>query len=769
MTTHDEDPGVPGGDLDFRALIEQGTDLVLEVGPDGKIVYISPLVRTLLGWTVAERLGRSFLELVHPDDLPAVTEAMTHAFAGSGVTFLSDYRIRHRDGTWRVFEARSCVQRDRRGRTHRVIIEHDVTARRLVKEVLQESEQRYRSLFEHHPVPLWVVDEATLQFLAVNQTAIEHYGYSREEFLGMSLRDIRAPEDVPALENVFRQAGEAHRTPGRWRHRRRDGSSITVEVTSHAISFAGRPARLALLQDVTARKHVEEERARLALAVEHAAEAIIITDPQGTVLYVNPACERISGYRREDAIGQNPRALKSGRHDEAFYRELWETLTAGRVWHGRFVNRRKDGTLFEADATISPVRDADGTLVSYVAVERDVTEEVHLALQLQEAQKMEAVGRLAGGVAHDFNNLLGVISGYTELLARARPDDSRNHERLDEIAKAAARAATLTRQLLAFSRRQVLQPKILDLNLVVADLENMLRRLVGEDVEFVTVLPATLGCVRADSGQLAQVLMNLAINARDAMPGGGRLTIETSNVTLDSRLPLNLPEAGPGPWIKLMVTDTGHGMDPETLAHAFEPFYTTKGPGQGTGLGLSTVYGIVKQSGGYVSVDSEPGLGTSFRIYLPQVEEVQGGEEAAPGARPPRGTEALLLVEDEEALRELLAEALTDHGYAVIAAAGGEEALRLAEAHEGPIHLVVTDVVMPGMSGRELVDRLVPRRPEARILYLSGYASDEMVRHGVLDPGASLLTKPFSLDALLAKVREVLDGEPSGVVAASRR
>jgi signal transduction histidine kinase len=436
---------------------------------------------------------------------------------------------------------------------------------------------------------------------------------------------------------------------------------------------------------------------------------------------------------------------------------MWDTLKRGEVWKGRIVNRRKDGALFQEDASISPVFDAGGRLRNYVAVKRDVTHEMQLERQLAQAQKMEAVGRLAGGVAHDFNNLLGVISGYGELTRQKLGDGHALSSKLDEILKAAGRAAGLTRQLLAFSRRQVLQPTVLDLNGLVLDVEKMLGRLIGEDVRLATTLDPDLGRVKADAVQLEQVLMNLAVNARDAMPDGGRLTLETRNVELDQAYAAGHAPIPPGSYVMLAVSDTGTGMDAETQARAFEPFFTTKGVGQGTGLGLSTVYGIVKQSDGFIWCYSEPGHGTTFKIYLPRVEEAVEPVRKAPAAPPKKGTETLLLIEDDEALRELLCETLAEGGYTVLVADGGSKAFAIAGEYSGAIDMIVTDVIMPGENGREVAAQVRSLRPEADVLFMSGYTDDAIARHGVLDAGTHFLSKPFPPNALLRKVREVLD------------
>ena len=595
-----------------------------------------------------------------------------------------------------------------------------------------------------------------------NPAAERIFGWSENEALGARLPFVPAEKQEEFLA-LRRRAllGEVFTEPELHR-RRADGSPIVVSVSTSPLR---RPdgtiyGIMSILMDVTERKAAEESQARLTMAVEQAGESIVVTDTRGTIQYVNPAFERITGYDRVEVIGQNPRILKSGRQDPAFYRNLWETLRRGEVWRGTFLNRRKDGTLYEEDAVISPVRDPSGQVVNYVAVKRDVTDVRRMEEQLRQSQKMEAVGRLAGGVAHDFNNLLTAISGYSDLLLHRLPEYSTLRRDVEEIRKAGDRAAALTRQLLAFSRRQVLQPKVLDLNAVVTNMGQMLRRLIGEDIELSTDLSPSLSRVKADPGQIEQVIVNLAVNARDAMPDGGRITIATADADLSPAYAAAHPEVRPGPHVLLSVADTGHGMDDETQAHLFEPFFTTKERGKGTGLGLATVYGIVQQSGGHIRVNSAADSGSTFLIYLPRVEAPEDGGQGAvrpPLPRPSPGTETVLLAEDEEVVRRFAREILSGNGYKVLEAGNGREALLLSEAHRGEIHLLLTDVVMPKMSGRELTERIRPLRPDLRILYMSGYTDDAILRHGVLEDGIPFLQKPFTSEGLARKVREVLD------------
>lgn len=513
-----------------------------------------------------------------------------------------------------------------------------------------------------------------------------------------------------------------------------------------------------------ARARLVQTQQRLSAAIEQAMDTVIITTTSGVIIYVNPAFERNSGYSRAEAVGQTPQLLKSDQHDPDFYEVLWTTLRAGQVWRGRFVNKRKDDALYTEDATITPIRNDNGAITNYVSVQHDVTRELQLEEQYRQSQKMEAIGRLSGGVAHDFNNLLLVINGYSELLLNRYLDiESPLRKHVEEIQKAGERAAGLTNQLLAFSRKQVLEPKVLNLNTIVAEMDKMLRRLIGEDIDLVTALRDGLGQVKADPGQLEQVLLNLAVNARDAMPQGGKLTIETANIELDDAYARQHAEVQSGHYVMLAVSDTGSGIDRETLARIYEPFFTTKAQGKGTGLGLSTVYGIVKQSGGHIWVYSELGRGTTFKVYLPRVQETVEVVEPDPARlEQPQGLETILLVEDDERVRELVRTLLEEEGYTVLVAHNGDEALRFCQQYDGPAHLLVTDIVMPGgINGRQLSERLAPLYPELKVLFMSGYTDEAIVHHGVLEHHVAFLQKPFTLVALLRKVREILDASLS--------
>jgi two-component system, cell cycle sensor histidine kinase and response regulator CckA len=514
------------------------------------------------------------------------------------------------------------------------------------------------------------------------------------------------------------------------------------------------------LQIYRIRRRLAEREELFRLISENAADMIALVDAKGQRLYNSPAYLRI--------LGRSPKELKDSPSLEDVHpddrAQLEEAAReAFRGGSGRRIEyrmRHKDGTWRVLESTASPVRNADGQVEKLVIVNRDITERKKLEEQFRQAQKMEAVGRLSGGVAHDFNNLLGVIIGYSEILQEGLPVGHHLRHSADEILAAGRRAAGLTRQLLAFSRQQVLEARVLNLNSVVRDTETMLRRLIGEDIDLTSELDPNLGTTKADPGQLEQVIMNLAVNARDAMPQGGKLIIETGNTEMDELFVQRYPyPVQPGSYIRLTVSDTGTGMDAATRARIFEPFFTTKAKGQGTGLGLSMVYGVVKQSGGYIDVYSELGLGTTFKIYLPRVDEaVEPVNPAASLAKTLRGTETVLLVEDEAALRDLTSSVLQGCGYTVLEAKNGGEALDVSQHHEGAIDLLLTDVVMPGISGRVLADQLLQLRPQIKIVYMSGYTGQTVGAHGILDPGSMFLQKPFTREALAHKLREALYG-----------
>jgi PAS domain S-box-containing protein len=640
--------------------------------------------------------------------------------------------------------------------------------RQQAEEALRESEERYRRLHQSM-MDCFVQVKMSGEIVDVNPSFLTMLGYSKEEIVKLRYTDI-----TPQRWHKFEQEiVETQILPFGYsdvyekEYIRKDGTVFPVELRTFLLRDAkGQPSGMwAIVRDITERKQAEDRLRLQSAALDATANAILITDRTGLVQWVNPAFCDLTGYTAAEAIGKNLRDLiKSNQHDQAFYQNLWDTIRSGQVWHGEIINRRKDGSLYTEEETITPVRNPQGEISHFIAIKQDVTprkaleaENQDLTEQFYQAQKMDSIGQLAGGIAHDFNNLLVPIVGYAELGMTETSPDNKLHTHFEQIKGAGTRATSLTRQILAFSRRQVLEMTIVDLNQVITEFEEMLRRLIGENIILKTDLVADLPAIKADKGQLEQVLLNLAVNARDAMPNGGRLTIETTHVELDEGYVTRHVGTQPGLHVLLTVSDTGHGMDAVTQQRIFEPFFTTKTQEHGTGLGLSTVFGIVKQHDGNIWVYSEPGRGTTFRIYLPAAEILDSiTQPDVPAIESFEGTETILVVEDEAAVRQLVGNMLRLYGYQVFEADDPTTGLELASAYPDIIHLLLTDVIMPAMNGRELFERLTVDRPELKVLYMSGYTDDIIAYHGVLDEGAVFVQKPFSVRSLLEKVRAVL-------------
>ncbi|MCP4639476.1 MAG: PAS domain S-box protein [bacterium] len=537
---------------------------------------------------------------------------------------------------------------------------------------------------------------------------------------------------------------------------------LEAGVSALRTRWAGAVGSVVILRDVTERKQADLELRRLFTAMEHAAEDVTITDLEGTILYVNPAFERLMGYEREEVIGRRPNLLSSGSHDIDFYKGMWETLTTGKVWQGTITNRRKDGSLLKQETTISPIFDENRRMVGYVSIRRDVTEQEHLRAMLRQSQKTEALGRLAGGIAHDFNNLLAPVIGYAEMLMEsfARGDERRDD--LKEVVDAATRARSLTRQLLAVSRRQVLEFRPVDLNRTVTDLMRILRRTTRENVELVLDLAPALRAVRGDMSQIEQVIVNLVVNAQDAMSRGGRLSIRTFSVAAEEA-PLPPGKRGAGvSFVALSVTDTGEGMSEEAQEHAFEPFFTTKGQDGGTGLGLATVHGIVEQHEGAVAVASEEGAGTAVTVYLPATDEEadpQGGDGRVPRSELELITKGtILLVEDDDAVRRVVSAMLGDAGFDVVSFGDGAKCVEAVVSADYAPDLLVTDVIMPGMGGGELVKRVREVLPELPVLFMSGHVDEVTAEEDLSAERVGFIQKPFTPEELESTLREIAQG-----------
>ena len=620
----------------FKLISENAADLIAVVDMQGNRIYNSLSYERVLGYSPEELKSSSSFEQIHPEDKIRVKAAAEEA-RRTGFGRPMEYRIRHKDGSWRVLESTASVIRNSNGEPEKmVIVNRDITERKLAAEAFQRSETSFRSIVGDAP-----------------------YG-------------------------IFK-------------------ANLT-----------------------------------------------------GKFLMVNPALEKMLGYEKQGELLTVNLATGIYRH-QAEYQKIYDLFLRDQHFKDIEVEwKRKDGTFLTVKCSGWSVKEESSTNVEVFA--EDVTERRVLERQLRMAQKMEAVGRLSGGIAHDFNNLLGVVIGYIQVIKRTLVPGQPSYEYAEEIEKAGQRAVALTRQLLAFSRQQVLEPVILNLNTLVSDMEKMLPRLIGEDIQLNLMLDPVLGQVKADLGQIEQVVMNLAVNARDAMPDGGKLTIQTANTELDAAFTREHPGSIAGHYVMLAVTDTGTGMDPETQVQIFEPFFTTKGRDKGTGLGLATVYGVVKQSNGYIAVESEKGKGALFKIYLPRIEEsVATKSEVIQAPLTVRGSETVLLVEDAEPLRMLAQLFLKENGYQVLTAADGAEAEQLAGRTPGPIHLLLTDVVMPGINGRVLAERLAPLHPGMKVLFMSGYTDSFIAGHGVLEEGNHLIHKPFTEQVLMVKIRELLD------------
>ena len=867
---------------DLRASEErfrQMADSIKEVfwlasSDESRVLYVNPSFETVWERPCADLYAnpRLWLEAIHPQDQPRVVAAMEKLEQGNAYNI--EYRILRPDGSLRWINDRGYPQYDSTGRVVRTCgVATDVTERKQVELNLAAESTRRRILFEQCPDGIVITDPRSLRIVEFNQAAHWQLGYTSQEFTALTLQDIvvgKTPQQMCAIADQVTREG---RSEFESQHRTKHGEVRTVRVTLQRTEVLGQLLHQAVWRDITESKRAEERLRKLSCAVEQSSVSILITDLNAHIEYVNPSFTRLTGYSLEEVRGRTSRILKSGETPREDYERLWGTITSGNRWQGEFHNRKKNGELYWAFASISPIVDEAGRPTHFLAIEeditprkeaeealrrhaslfdqtydavlvwewdgpltfwnrgaerlygyqreealgkrphpllatetkggldaflhaleresrwegeleqstrdgrrirlesrmvlmrepgrayvlevnRDITDRQQLEEQLRQAQKMEAVGRLAGGVAHDFNNILGVILGYASLVLD-KIQEPALRKQVEEIEKAGKRATGLTRQLLAFSRKQVLEPRVVSLNTLIADLEGMLHRLLGEDIALIMALDPALGHVRVDPGQMEQVLMNLAVNARDAMSDGGRLTLETRSIVLsenEARQPDTIPA---GSYVQFLVTDTGSGMDEKTREHIFEPFFTTKKTG--TGLGLATVHGIVKQSGGHISVESEPGKGTTFRVSFPRLDQpVAESQAPLAGDSIPCGSETILLVEDAEAMRDVAKKFLDLGGYTVLAASDGAEALKLLQERDIPIHLLLTDVVMPGMSGPQLADKIKALRPEIRVLFMSGYTESAIAKHGVLESGQHLLMKPFSRKSLALKVREVL-------------
>jgi PAS domain S-box-containing protein len=708
----------------------------------------------------------SIFARVPPEDRASLERATVDAIS-LGLPIDIEHRIERSDGRACWVRARARVDRDYPGGPRMVGTVQDVTDRHAALEALRDSEARYRRIVETTSDGVWMYDANNVTTF-MSQRMAEMLRCEVEDAVGKPVfLFIDRQRHAEAHRRIAeRKAGKSERLD--FTYTRKDGTELRASVQANSmLDSEGRfEAGLAVIADVSERAQADETRARLAAIVESSDDAIIGTTLDGKITTWNLGAESLYQYSRAEAVGTDASLLAAASSPDAG--RLIDRVALGEaIRQLETLGRRKDGSVVEVAVTVSPIRGsraAEQETVGFSIIARDLTarRQIEAALrrseeQFRHAQKMEAVGRLAGGVAHDFNNLLSVILSYTELSLMSLKQGDPMRDDVLQMQTAGRRATELTRQLLAFSRQQVLEPRVLDVNEVLASMQRMLARLLGEDIELSIVPARDLGRVLADQGQLEQVLMNLAVNARDAMPNGGSLTLSTTNIELDTAYVGAHLGVSAGDYVMLSVSDTGVGMDAATQARIFEPFFTTKGAGKGTGLGLATVFGIVTQSGGQIGVYSEVGHGTTFKIYLPRTDRVASPADPLPAPATLRGSETILLVEDETQVRIVACAILRRNGYHVLESANGGEALLISRELEGRIHLLLTDVVMPRMSGRQLAEELSPGRPEMRILFTSGYTDDAVVHHGVLDAGVAFLRKPFTPGEILRKVREVLD------------
>jgi len=730
----------------------------ITIHQDEKVVFSNQAMAQLLGVETPQQLmGRSIFDAIPPDRMDALRDRIRRLMAGeTGLYPVEDVYYRQ-DGSTVPVEV-TVIPFTYRGRPANQAIVLDITDRKRAEVLLQESEERYRLLVETSPYAIGIHQDGKLVF--ANEAAVKLLGANDTgQLVGMPIEKIIHPDtrsqSIARMQGML--AGQTDLYPAEDRYVRLDGTVAPVEVTVAPFLFKGQSAFQVIAMDITDQKQAEESLRRseqkFRSYVDHAPDGIFVANEQGQYIDVNPAACRITGYPKEELVGKGIIDMIPPEEQAKAIKHFETVVKTGSVAGDTPIEfLRKDGS--RGYWTVDGVRLSDTRFLGFV---KDVTDRKKLEQQLRQAQRMEAIGHLAGGIAHDFNNLLTVINGYSELVLNRLSRNDYGFNELQQIQQAGERAQSLTRQLLAFSRKQILQPQVLNLNQLLAEMEKMLRRLIGEDIGLVSVYSPDLRFIMADPSQLEQVVLNLAVNARDAMPAGGKLTLETKNVYLDETYAQNHADAEVGMHVMLAISDNGQGMDRETLVRIFDPFFTTKEVGKGTGLGLATVYGIVKQSGGSIYVYSEPGQGTTFKIYFRAIESTESSEAAqsTQAEMMQQGTETVLVVEDEEAVRELVSIVLEKYGYTVLQALDSEEALSLLQ--QKPVDLLLTDVVMPGLSGRFLADQALSLQPDIEILYMSGYTDNAIVHHGVLDEGTNFIQKPFSPQALLQTIRQVLD------------
>ncbi len=752
----------------YRIVAETATDAIITFDGHGDIVFVNHASEKLFGYAVEEMIGRPITML-----LPECPRRFLQSFAwvdlSTGQSYLGTETERlwgtHRNGARLVLEA-TIGEFTQFGRHQFTAVIRDITEKQRIEDAIRQSELRFRSLIENASDLIVILDEGgCVQYTSPSVERI--LDVRAEEIFGKSAFEFIHPDDCNWVRETFSfQLEHGSSAPQRFdcRMRRRDGSWRVMEaIGRNLLDDAAVRGYVCNLRDITDRKKAQDDLRQanetLRTLIQTSPLAIIAFDSGAMISKWNSAAERMFGWTEDEVMGTRPPFIPEERAAEA--NELFKTLAQGRSFAVSTIRQRRNGNLVPVSISAAPIHGPSGSFSGAVAIFTDETERRRLEDQLRQAQKMEAVGQLAGGIAHDFNNLLTVITGYDQLLLGCLDTQERPGVYAREIMQAAERASSLTRQLLAFSRRQNAQPRPVDLNALIANMFPMLSRLAGDSIRIIHQLAEDAATINADPVQIEQIVLNLVVNARDAMPAGGQLTIETRNVVLTGGYSRAHVSASPGPHVLLAVTDTGVGMDAETRERIFEPFFTTKELGKGTGLGLSTVYGIVQQNHGQIWVYSEPGLGSTFKVYLPAVTAPALPSTVEEPALFRRGDESILLVENDPDLRELVGQLLSSLGYQVISVSNAEEAEVIGADESTPIHLLVTDLVLTNAGGKDVVERLKALRPGLRTLYMSGYPDEAVIHNGLIEQGAPFLQKPFSREALGAKVREVLDMSPS--------
>ena len=744
----------------YQSLFTNNASVMLLVDPNtADIVDANPAAGKFYGYTVAELTSKKIFDISTVDQ-ESVFADMYLARTAERQHFL--FKDRLANGEIRDVEVYTGpVTID--GKTLVYAIIHDITEQQRATEALQKLTRRVQLILNATHEGIYGLD-TNGNIIFINTAAIAMTGWQDDDITGKTHHTLihhshadGTPypiEKCPVHDTI--RTGETHyvRNEVFWR---KNGTCFPVAYTSAPIRENGKIiGAVVTFRDITREQAAEITRVRLETAIEQSADSVVITDPMGTIVYVNPAFEDVSGYTHREVIGQNPRILQSGQHDLAFYEDLWNTITAGRTWYGQFINKRKDGDLYNEDAVISPVFDETGKIINFVAVKRDITQQLQMEMQLRQSQKMESLGRLVGGVAHDFNNILTAVNGFAELLINRSNDDT-SRQYAHSILQSGKRAAGLISQMMAFSRKQISRPEVVNANTIINAMRPMLSRVLPENITLHISADETLAHIKIDPTQLEQVILNLVVNARDAMPDGGEISIRTQNILLDEAYIATHLGAAPGEHVLISVSDTGTGIPPEIQNKIFEPFFTTKAEGKGTGLGLSTVFGIVKQHNGNIWLYSEVGMGTEFKIYFPTVENQPADDRKTRTSgisRLPHG-ESILVVEDNDIVRMLAENILTYAGYKVFAAASAEAALAMEHTLK-TIDVLLTDIVLPGMNGKKLADTLLSQHRSLAIVYMSGYSHDIIAEQGIITEDTYLVEKPFSAATLLATIAAAL-------------